>query len=209
MGGGSLPGPRTGLHDAGAIDAGTLARTGSPTPGAVGLAAKGGASRAAGESLADSVVGYAAHRLGHTVPDGQCFALVDLALRHAGAKSAADFGPVVPGDDYIWGTEVSLASLRRGDIVQFRDYTCRTVTVTETSEGTATEERLEERLHHTAIVEQAGSDGAAVVLEQNSPPGAPVVRSTLFFRSGQTGSEGRTVSTTVSGTLWFYRPQPQ
>ena len=209
MGGGSMPGPRTGLQDAGAIHDGTLARTGSPTPGTVGIGARGGGSTAAADTIADSVVGYAAHRLGHHVPDGQCFALADRALRHAGAKSAADFGPVVPDDDYVWGTEIALTSLRRGDIVQFRDYTCQAVTVAERADGTATDERLEGRSHHTAIVEQVGADGAATVLEQNSPPGAPVVRSTLFFMSGQIQTEGRTVIATVRGTLWFYRPQPQ
>lgn len=208
MGGGSAPGPQDALSKRDSIDDGTLPRVGSPAPGAVGLGAKGAPSKAAGESIADAVVSYAVHRLGHVVPDGQCFALVNRALRHAGAKSAADYAPVVPGDDYVWGTEVSLAGLRRGDVVQFRDYTCQTVTVTESAEGTATEERLEGRPHHTAIVEQVGADGAATVLEQNSPPGAPVVRSSLFFRSGQIQSEGRTVTVTVNGTLWFYRPQP-
>ena len=210
MSGGLPPGPRTGLADAGAIDAGTLARIGSPAPGTVDATGKGSSSGAKTShgTMVDAIVGYAAQRLGHHEPDGQCFALVDHALREAGARSAADFGPVVPGDDYVWGTEVGLASLGRGDVVQFRDYICQTVTVTESAEGTATEERLEGRPHHTAIVEQAGADGAATVLEQNSPPGAPVVRSTLFFRSGQIQSEGRTVTVTVSGTLWFYRPQP-
>lgn len=209
MGGGLLPGPRTGLDDAGAVDAGTLARIGSPAPGAVGAGAKGSGSEMPAESLADAIVSYAVHRLGHHVPDGQCFALVDQALREAGARSAADFGPVVPDGDYVWGTEVTLASLRRGDIVQFRDYTCQTVVVAEVSEGTRTDERLEGRLHHTAIVEEVGADGVVTVLEQNNPAGAPVVRTTLFFRSGQTGSEGRTTTVTVSGTLWFFRPQPQ
>jgi hypothetical protein len=207
MGGSLPPGPRTGLHDAGAIDDGTLARIGSPSPGAVG--AKGSTSKTAGESLAEAIVSYAVHRLGHPVGDGQCFALADLALRDASARSAADYGPVVPDGDYVWGTEVTLASLRRGDIVQFRDYTCQTVVVTESVEGTRTDERLEGRLHHTAIVEEVGADGAVTVLEQNNPAGAPVVRTTLFFRSGQSGSDGRTTTVTVGGTLWFFRPQPQ
>jgi hypothetical protein len=155
MGGGSMPGPRTGLHDAGAIDEGTLARTGSPTPGAIGLGAKGSSAKAAGASIGVSVVGYAVHRLGQVVPDGECFALADRALRNAGAKSAAAFGPVVPDGDYVWGSEVSQANLRPGDIIQFRDYTCRIVTVTETASEERTDERVEERPHHTAIVEHS------------------------------------------------------
>ena len=204
------PGPRTGLHDAGAIDAGTLARIGSPAPGAVSAAGKGSSSGAKTShgSMADAIVGYAAQRLGHHEPDGQCFALVDHALREAGARSAADFGPVVPGEDYVWGTEVGLSDLTRGDVVQFRDYVYQSVVVTETSEGTRTEEWKEGRPHHSAIVERVGENGAVTVLEQNSPDGAPVTRTTLYFRSGESEAEGRTTTITVSGTLWFYRPQP-
>jgi hypothetical protein len=208
MGGGSLPGPRTGLHDAGAIDAGTLARTGSPTPGAVGLGAKGGASKTPGAPLADSVVSYASRGLGQRVGDGQCFALADRALRNAGAKSAAAFGPVVPDGDYVWGTEISLAHLGPGDIIQFRDYSCRVVTVAETASEERTEDRVEERPHHTAVVEQVGADGAVTVLEQNIPPGSPVVRTRLHFADSQSASDGRTTTVTVRGTFWFYRPQP-
>jgi hypothetical protein len=208
MGGGSMPGPRTGLHDAGAIDEGTLARTGSPTPGAIGLGAKGSSAKAAGASIGVSVVGYAVHRLGQVVPDGECFALADRALRNAGAKSAAAFGPVVPDGDYVWGSEVSQANLRPGDIIQFRDYTCRIVTVTETASEERTDERVEERPHHTAIVEQMGEDGAVRVIEQNIPPGSPVVRARLHFVDSQSARDGRTTTVTVRGTFWFYRPQP-
>jgi hypothetical protein len=210
MGGGSTPGPQIGLANSNAIDDGTLARIGSPAPGAVGAAGKGpsaGAKTSHG-TMADAIVGYAAQRLGHHEPDGQCFALVDRALREAGARSAADFGPVVSDEDYVWGTEVSLSDLTRGDVVQFRDYVYESVVVTETSEGTRTEEWKEGRPHHSAIVERVGENGAVTVLEQNSPDGAPVTRTTLYFRSGESEAEGRTTTITVSGTLWFYRPQP-
>ena len=112
MGGGSAPGPQSALSDPNSIDDGTLARMGSPKPGAVGLGAKGGGSKTPGPSLADSVVSFASRSLGQRVGDGECFALADRALRNAGAKSAAAFGPVVPDGDYVWGSEVSLANLR-------------------------------------------------------------------------------------------------
>ena len=120
----------------------------SPAPGAIGLGAKGGDQKTPGASIAESVVSFASRSLGQRVGDGECFALADRALRNAGAKSAAAFGPVVPDGDYVWGSEVSLANLRPGDIIQFRDYTCRIVTVTETASEERTEERVEERPHH-------------------------------------------------------------
>jgi hypothetical protein len=172
----------------------------------VGVDAPAAAPTAA---IAESVVSYASRRLGRRVGNGECFTLADRALRHAGARSAADYGAILPDGDYVWGTEVSLANLRPGDIVQFRDYSCTVTTVTETDSATNTDERVQERRHHTAIVERAGPDGAVTVLEQNSPPGSAVVRTELFFRSGRTESDARTTTVTVGGTLWFYRPQPR
>ena len=137
MGGGSAPGPQAGLSDPSAIDDGTLPRIGSPTPGAIGLGGKGGAGRRPrARRSAQSVVSFALHNLGQPVGDGECFTLADRALRNAGAKSAADYGPVVPDGDYVWGTPVSLSSLRPGDIVQFRDYSCRVETEIESSTET-------------------------------------------------------------------------
>jgi len=205
VGGGSTPGPQTGLINPNAIDDGTLARVGSPAPGAVGVDAPAAAPTAA---IAESVVSYASRRLGRRVGNGECFTLADRALRHAGARSAADYGAILPDGDYVWGTEVSLANLRPGDIIQFRGYRCTVTTVTETESATNTDERVQERLHHTAIVEQVGENGAVTVLEQNIPPGSPVVRTRLFFTDSQSASDGRTTTVSVRGTFWFYRPQP-
>jgi hypothetical protein len=209
MGGGSTPGPQNGLVNSNAIDDGTLARVGSPAPGAVGVDAPAPVPGATGAALGEGVVSYASRHLGHHVPNGQCFALADAALREVGARSAADYGEILPDGDYIWGVEVSLANLRPGDIVQFRDYRCTVTTVTRTDSATDTDEQVQERRHHTAIVERVGSEGDVTVLEQNSPSGSPVVRMPLFFRSGRTESGGRTTTVAVNGTLWFYRPQPR
>jgi hypothetical protein len=209
MGAGSSPGPRGALSGTDAIDDGTLPRLGSPAPGVVGVDAPAAAPAAADAALAESVVGYASRRLGQRVGDGECFTLADRALRNAGARSAADYGEILPDGDYVWGAEVSLANLRPGDIVQFRNYSCTVTTVTETDSATTTDERVQERPHHTAIVERASADGAVTVLEQNSPPGSAVVQTQLFFRSRRTESGRQSTTIAVSGTLWFYTPEPR
>ncbi len=205
MGGGRVP--ATGDIGTG-IDDGTLARIGSPGPDVIGLDAKGGSSKQAQPSIADRIVSWIRRRHGDRVGDGECFTLVDRALRNAGASSASDHGDVRPDADYVWGTSVSLADLRPGDAIQFRDYSYERVVVTETSRETRTVEDAQDRPHHTAVVERVGENGAVTVLEQNIPPGTGGVRRTqLFFRSGTTESGNQTTTITVRGTWWFYRPE--
>ena len=186
-------------------DDGTLARMGSPTPDTVGLDAKDEVPAKNGGSIASRVVSYATRLLGQRDGDGECFTLVDRALRAAGAKSAADFGTVTPTADYIWGTEVSLTDVQAGDVVQFRDYRYDREVARE--DGSADMD-FQERPHHTAIVEQVHGGGALTVLEQNAPVGTGVARARLFFSSGTTTSGGDTTKITVQGTVWFYRAQP-
>jgi hypothetical protein len=156
--------------------------------------------------MADEIVSYARERLGERVGDGECFTLVDRALRNAGAKSAADYGEVTPDADYVWGASVGLSDLRPGDVIQFRDYRFERTVETSDSEGTATETHSEERPHHTAIVEVV--DGSTVtVLEQNAPDGQPVLRTVLYFDNSHVAAGDTTTTVTVSGSWWFYRPQ--
>lgn len=182
------------------IDAGTLARTKSPLAGPVGLTAPGAIAAKGGGApppIGTQVVNYARGRRGRRVGDGQCFALADRALRNAGAKSAADFGQVTEDGDYVWGTAISLSEAQPGDIVQFRDYTFRE----DRADGSW---HSESRPHHTAIVVSSQGDGLLTVIEQNAPEGSAVHQIQLGFRSGTTAS-GSTL--TVSGQVWFYRPQ--
>lgn len=190
-----------------AIDDGTLARIGSPEPGPIGLDSKGGTAKQNRASMADRIVGYASRKRGERDGDGQCFTLVDRALRAADAKSAADYGAVSPDADYVWGTSVALADLRPGDIIQFRDYTYSRVTVTDDDTGRTTDEEEGERPHHTAIVQSVDAGGAVTVWEQNAPEGSAVSRNRLYFTSGTTTSGSRTTRITVRGTFWFYRPE--
>jgi hypothetical protein len=192
------------------VDDGTLARIDSPDPSPIGLdtrpgPAKGGGGKQ-GASMADRIVSYASLRLGERVGDGECFTLVDRALRSAGAKSAADYGEVTPDADYVWGSAVGLSDLRPGDVIQFRDYRFERTVETTNSEGTTTTTENEERPHHTAIVE-AVDGSVATVLEQNAPEGSPVRRIRLYFDNVHDSSGDTTVDVTVSGTWWFYRAE--
>jgi hypothetical protein len=221
MGSGRAPGPFSGLADPMEIEDGTLARMGSPRPGAVGLGAKGG-SKEAGHSapapaappidMGAQIVAWTRGRLDLHVPDGQCFALVDQALRAAGARSAGDYGPVTGDADYVWGSPTDPGDLQPGDVIQFRNYRCTRSRATEEFEGTvpAGEPETEERLHHTAIVQRVSDDGGVWVLEQNSPVGAPVREIKLYFASA-TLTSGRDITTieVEAEQIWYYRPQPR
>jgi hypothetical protein len=156
--------------------------------------------------MADQIVGYAQRQRGTRVGDGECFTLADRALRAAHAKSARDFGSVTPDADYVWGTSVTLADLKAGDVIQFRDYSYKRVDVTEDEHATRTTEHIEERPHHTAIVQSVDGNGAVTVLEQNAPEGSSVRRTQLFFTSGKTTNGNRATTITVKGTFSFYRP---
>src|SRR5882757_5280947 len=122
------------------VDDGTSARIESPTPGPVGLDAKSGDAKQGGASMAEQIVRFARRLRGRRLGDGQCFTLVDRALRGADAKSAADYGRVTPNADYQWGSSVTLADLQPGDLIQFRDYTYERVVVTKDDTGTTTDE---------------------------------------------------------------------
>jgi hypothetical protein len=207
MGNGLPPSPANDLGAPMVIDHGTSARTESPPPGPIGLDAKSGAPKQSQASMADQIVAYPRQRQGQRVGDGECFTLTDRALRNAGARTAGDFGQVTPNADYVWGTSVTLADLRPGDVIQFRDYRFTKHVVIERSNETVTQDEDGDRPHHTAIVESVGANGAVTVLEQNAPEGSGVGRHELYFRGGTTTSGNTTTTITVSGTFWFYRPQ--
>ncbi len=168
-----------------------------------------------GLRLAAQVLAFAESMVGRQVGDGECFALADLALHSAGARSADSFTEIGESTDYVWGRSVKLSDLRPGDILQFRDFALQSRIIRGARGdygGPAYEEsvRVDERPHHTAIVERV--DGASVViLEQNvEPAGRVVQRNTLVIASGVQIMEGQdgetTVSATVQGDVRAYRP---
>jgi hypothetical protein len=208
MGDGYAPGSLTKVGDTLDVDDGTGARIESPTPGPVGMDSPSAGGTAAG--VADRIVNFAKQNRGKRVGDGECFTLANQALSSAGARTAKDYGTVTRDADYVWGSSVSLADLRPGDVIQMRGYRYdREIEVNNPDGSGSTNSDFQERPHHTVIVESVGANGAVTVLEQNAPRGSSVTRSQLFFSSGTTTEGRRKTTITVQGTLWFYRPQAQ
>jgi hypothetical protein len=178
----------------------------APKPGPIGVGAKKSAPPAApgGANVDAQIVAFAESKSGQRVGDGECFALAEQALKKAGAKSAADFGTVTKDGDYKWGAQVALADVKPGDIVQFRDYE---FTRAEEKEDGSGSDWTEGRRHHTAIVKSVDGNGLLTVLEQNSPKGSPVRRVQLAFSNTSLRRGEATITITVKGSVWFYRPQ--
>ena len=96
MGHGTAP-AGTDPDDLAPIDDGTSARIGSPTPDPIGLDARNnGGTAAARKAFANDVVSYVHHKRGSRVGNGQCFTLVDRALRGGRARSTATTVPSRP-----------------------------------------------------------------------------------------------------------------
>ncbi len=187
-------------------------------------------------SAGQKIVTFARGKMRQQVGRGECYDLADQALRRAGVKSAPDFGSVTDDADYVWGTEIDPKDAEAGDIVQFRDFTITTETVTVTrttkkdggwTETTKTSTETVDRPHHTAVVESNDGDGRLTILEQNvTPVGATkplrkVQRNRMFW-TGKTSrppsvitrpADGSVVAVTkslsvkVQGTVWVYRPE--
>jgi hypothetical protein len=109
----------------------------------------------------------------------------------------------------VWGSATTLADLRPGDVIQFRDYVADVEIVTEAPDATTTRTEQYTRPHHTAVVEQVGGNGVVTVLEQNAPEGSPTTRNRLFFTTGTFTSGSTTTTVRVQGTIWYYRPEAQ
>src|SRR5262245_59375518 len=102
---------------------GTLTQTRPQTPGPTGTNPATPVQAPPQASLGQQVLDFARQQVGQQVGDGECFALADTALRHAGAGSAADFGPVGRQTDYHWSSQqVTAANAQPGDIIQFRNF---------------------------------------------------------------------------------------
>jgi hypothetical protein len=186
-----------------------------------------------GQALNQKVLIWARGKVGKKVGAGECWDLGEAALKQAGALTSNDLGPVGPDTDYIWGDPVAIKDVQPGDIIQIRDHEARTDIVKEFefADGmTWTEPKwsVASRGHHTAIANGTlDRDGALPTLEQHVKPlGDIVQKKTLNTRSlGPIVTKGierrahpitnkrenahvtTTVTITVSGSLWAYRPK--
>jgi CHAP domain len=178
-------------------------------PGPIGVGAKSSTAPAAPSdaNLGAHIVAFAASKSGQRVGDGQCFALVDQALRSLGARSAADFGTVTANADYKWGTPVALADVQPGDIVQFRNF--KSTRRNDAEDGSGNDFTDGRSPHHTAIVVSVDGNGLLTVIEQNAPKGSPVHKSQFGFANTSFVKDKVTTTITTSGSVWFYRPQPK
>jgi hypothetical protein len=66
------------------------------------------------QDLNDAVVSFAMANLGTQVGDGQCWTLVDQALKAAGADTSGDAA-------CIWGNPIGLDAIVPGDVLQFEN----------------------------------------------------------------------------------------
>lgn len=184
----------------------------------------------AGLAVGQTIVTFARGKLGQKVlPRGECFDLADAALRKAGVKTAKDFGTITTTADYVWGDEIDPKDAAPGDILQFRDFKILVTTTVLTiikkpgyTDGSRRESYTQKikRPHHTAIVESNDGDGKLTILEQNFMKVKKVKRNVIPWKpftvgptkevspikGGGSTETTTTVSTSVSGTLWVYRP---
>lgn len=172
-------------------------------------------------------------QLGKKVGRGECWDLGEQALQQAGAKTSNDLGSVDEDTDYIWGDSIAVKDVMSGDILQIRDHE-RTTTTTTTytfADGTVVEEEkfsTEKKPHHTAIVNgKLDADGAVATLEQNVDPLGKIVQNQKLYtrdvaavltnsvekmrhpktKKLETVKAAKTVTITVTGTIWAYRPK--
>lgn len=189
-----------------------------------------------GEALTinQKVVIWARGKLGHKIGRGKCWDLGEQALKQAGAQTSNDLGPVEEDTDYIWGDSISdISKIEPGDILQIRDHLVTTKITTEYvfkdgSTVTEKDERIAQRGHHTAIVNgKLDAKGGVKTYEQHVKPRGDVVQDMYLYTrdvpSTVTKSVGqykhprtkrmeraditKTVTVTVTGSIWPYRPK--
>ena len=129
-----------------------------------------------GAETGPKIVEFARSKKRTKVGTGECFDLATEALKNASAKTAYDFGEVKPDVDYVWGTEVPIATVQAGDIIQYRDYTldkeqniATAYTFADGSSMTVKEKTTSTlgRPHHTSIATGSPVNGVLKVIEQN------------------------------------------
>ena len=119
---------------------------------------------AANSRMRSAVIRYAQGKLGKQDGNGECWTLVDNALRAAGADTSRD-------SKYDFGNRVSLRALRRGDLLQFEGVTFEH----HNANGSWYSNSYP---HHSAIVESI-KGRTITILNQNVNGNRTVQRSTI------------------------------
>ncbi len=139
-------------------------------------------------------------------------------------------------DDYKWGAPIAdLKDVKPGDVLQFRDHEIKIVTVKKIKKTFADGHSVKsgetdtlplERGQHTAVVLSNNGDGTMIVAEQHvldhdtGKLSHTVRQNTLYTqdvpaktkktvteKGGITIEEETTVTISVKGTIWAYRPE--
>lgn len=178
---------------------------------------------------------YATDKHGRRFGEGVCWDLGEEALKKNGAQTSNDLGIVGDDADYIWGDPIALKNVEPGDVLQLRDHVVTTTTVTtyeflDGSRWEETKERFAKREHHTAIANRLmDKNGAIWTLEQHVKPKGdvvqylkintrdvlPVVTKTSARHMNPTTKRVGTakvtqsVTITVKGSIWAYKPKPK
>ncbi|HEY3998292.1 MAG TPA: hypothetical protein VGO93_05465 [Candidatus Xenobia bacterium] len=152
-------------------------------------------------ALGAKVVHLAQADLGQQIGDGECTTLVDQVLRGAGARGLGSYGGYGPDTDYVWGTPIQLKDVQPGDVIQFRNY--HMTRRIQHADGSASN-KTADAPHHTGIVQTNDGNGQITIIEQSV--GTPVQTNSLGFASGTFNTHGDTITCTVTGQLWYYRP---
>ena len=188
------------------------------------------------EELQGMVKDNAAKLVGKpVVGDGECFAMIDSLLAGSGAKTAHDFGKVTHNANYEWGTPIQLSDVKPGDILQFRNHeitivtqktTVRTSPKSKEIGGAVTDTKS--RGHHSAVVLSNDGNGVLTVAEQHvkdpvtkklshtirqntlytqDVPAKTIAKKKWIEKNGGEVEETTTLTITVTGTIWAYRPE--
>lgn len=131
-------------------------------------------------SINDKVLSFAKDHLHTQVGNGDCWTLVDQALRAAGADTRGDAG-------YVFGATIPLSQVAPGDVLQFENVHFKHVD--------AHSWYTQEFPHHTAIV--ASVDGSKITLLNQNVNGDRTVQYTTID-----------MADFVDGTITAYHPQP-
>ncbi|MBL4865989.1 MAG: hypothetical protein JKY67_06400 [Pseudomonadales bacterium] len=182
--------------------------------------------------LKNRIVVWVRVQIGKKIGDGECWTLVEEALSSNGGKTSSDLGPVSRNANYIWGNKIAIDAVSAGDILQFRNHKETTTTLLEYTfkdEATWSETQTEivEKPHHTAVVNgTVNAKGLLKTLDQNVKPLGKIVQNQEIYTKNvsavvtnttesqkhpynkkmEKAKVKKTVTISVSGNIWAYRP---